>query len=495
MAKILFIQQEKFFFKENIGVMQCSSVLKQNGHQVDVALIGGDGRLTKTEKPSVLSAFVALAKEYYAAIRTQKERSEQNSARREIIDYVREYKPDIIGFSVLTINSVWTLKIADLLKRNGVRALIVAGGPHPTFFKDYINNDCIDAINIGEGEYSLLELANAVERNRDITSIENLHVKKDGRVYRNPVRPLANINELPFPDRDLYMKYEVFRKQKTYNFIATRGCFYNCTFCFIHQWNVEYKEDPNKVRLRDIDGIISEIKEFAQKTRVEKLYFSDSTLNLDKKWTVDFLTRYGKEVGLPYSLNLRPNLLDDDIAKAIAASGCETVRIGIETGNEKNRRRILGKYISDKKIYEAVDLLKKYRIKFVANVMFGLPGETLEEAMETVEMLQKIEPYLPSPQLFHPYPGLNITRKAVKDGYVTEDELKEIGNNEYEISKSVLKQRDIDSVVNLMKLSIIAVKFPVLWPLIKKLAHLKPNKIFSSAHVISSFILYWSRVH
>jgi len=374
------------------------------------------------------------------------------------------------------------LQEAPLLKDNGVRALIVAGGPHPTFFKDYINNDCIDAINIGEGEYSLLDLANAIDENREMTTIQNFYVKKEGKVHKNPLRPLVDVNKLPMPDRNLYMKYESFLTQTTYNFNVTRGCPYNCTYCFIHQWKEEYKSDANwnKMRLKAIDNAINEIKDFAKQVDLKRIYFSDSTFNLNKKWTIDFLNCYGKEIGLPYTMNVRSNLLSEEVVKAIADSGCcETVRVGIEVGNEKNRKQVLGKAISNQQIYESVDLLKKYQVKLVAFTMYGIPGETLEEAMETVEMLQKIKPYSFSSQIFHPYAGLDITENALKGGYLTEEDVLKLGKNEYKQFTSVLKQKDIDEVMNLMKLSIVAIAFPFMWPVIKKLVKLKPNKLFS----------------
>ena len=139
MAKIMFVSD----FQYNLGIMYISSVLKAHGHVRDFIL--------------------------------------STQCAENILQSIKEFHPDIIGFSVMTVDQNSTLNLATLLKKNGLEALIVAGGPHPTFFPDFIDNECIDIINIGEGEYSLLDLANAVDNHSDIRKIQNLHVKKDGK--------------------------------------------------------------------------------------------------------------------------------------------------------------------------------------------------------------------------------------------------------------------------------------------------------------------------
>ena len=107
MTKILFIQKKQLMQKENIAIMQISSVLKEHGHATDLMLINNKADLD--------------------------------------LQAVRDFKPDIIGFSVMTIDSKWTLEVAAHLKSNGIDALIVAGGPHPTFFPDFIDHEPIDS--------------------------------------------------------------------------------------------------------------------------------------------------------------------------------------------------------------------------------------------------------------------------------------------------------------------------------------------------------------
>jgi len=447
MAKIMFVNDLEV---ENIGIMHISSVLKAHGHVCDLIF--------------------------------------SNQGAENLLQSIKEFHPDIIGFSVMTINQNSTLKLATLLKKNGVEALIIAGGPHPTFFPDFIDNEGIDIINIGEGEYSLLDLANAVDNHSDIRGIQNFHVKKDGKIYKNPLRPLVNIEELPDPDIDIFLKYDAMKYKGVYRFIVSRGCPYGCSFCFNHQWNNLYKEcgNQNVIRLKSVEKCMHEIEEFAKKIELKFVGFMDSTFNLDKKWLLKFLECYSKRIGIPFSVNLRANLVDEEIVKALAETNCcHSVRVGIEVGNEKLRREVLNKNISNNSIYNMAALLEKYKISLLAYIMFGLPDETVADAFETIEMMQKIQPDIIYAMVFLPFPGLNITKYAIKKGYITEKDLLKLGESKYRRYNSILQQSDINTVMNIHKLHMVLTRFPFLSPFIKKLVRLKPNPIFNFIYAIS----------
>jgi anaerobic magnesium-protoporphyrin IX monomethyl ester cyclase len=446
MAKIMFVSD----FHYNLGIMHISSVLKAHGHVCDFIL--------------------------------STQRAE------DILQSIKEFHPDIIGFSVMTVDQNSTLNLAPLLRKNGVDALIIAGGPHPTFFPDFIHNEGIDIINIGEGEYSLLDLANAVDNQLDIRGIQNLHVKKDGKIYKNPLRPLVNLDDLPNPDIDLLLKYGAMKYNGNYTFIVSRGCPYNCSFCFNHKWNKLYKEcgKQNVIRLKSVEKCMQEFEEFAKKIELKSVSFSDSTFNLDKKWLLKFLEAYGKRIGIPFSVNLRADLVDEEIVKAVAETNCcHAVRSGIETGNEKLRREVLNKNISNNSIYNMAALLEKYKIPFFAYFMFGLPGETVADAFETIEMMQKIQPDFYNAIVFKPFPGMNITKYAIQKGYITEKDLVKLGERKYRYYHSILQQSDINTVMNIHKLHMVLTRFQFLSPFIKKLVRLKPNPIFYFIYAIS----------
>lgn len=461
MAKVLFVQKfdfnERFHHIEKIGIAQISSVLKENGHECKLVLT-----------------------EY-----THK-----------IIDFIKIYRPDIIAFSITTPEVFSYLKIASKIKKSGINSLIVVGGPHPTFNTDIIENKYIDIINIGEGEYSMLDLANALDEKKDYTKIKNFFVKKNGRIYKNKLRPLVDVDELPPPDRDIYLNYKIFKNQKEYVFVLSRGCPYNCNFCFVHKWKEIYHNDKNQnsIRFRSIEKSIEEIKLLSKKVKISLVVFGDSTFYIDKKWTIKFLKKYKEEIGIPFSINLRADMIDKELVETLHETKCcQSVRIGIEAGDERIRNVILNKNITNDQIYNAIDLLKKYKIKIMIYLMFGLPEETLNDAFKTVKMIQKVKPDIIRTAVFHPYPGLDLTSYSIKKGYLSENDLKNYEKESYGMFNSLLKQPEIEEVINLLKLSPIAINFPFLNPVIKKLSKFRTNIFFDIVYMsnfLKLFIMY-----
>lgn len=444
MVKVLFLQNVWYEF---LGVMQLSAVLKNNGHKCDVIL--GSGK--------------------------------------EIIKALKRQKPDLIALSVMNIQRKWAFELAKLIKTSGIKTPILAGGADPTLNPEMINYGDIDIICRGEGEEALLELANKLEEKKDITKIKNLWVKKNGKVHKNEVRPLIeNLDALPFPDRNLYNKYDFFRKKEATVFLAWRGCPYNCSFCFNHSFSKMYHKKGRFLRVRSPENIIQEIKEVNKNEKIKTVFFIDSTFNLNNDWIIKFLKEYKKEINIPFTFNVRADLISEEVIKNIAETElCANIRFAIETGNEKLRKDVLNKPITNKKIIETARLFNKYKLKVVVFNMFGLPGETLNDALETIKITSFVNPFVSSNLIFMPYPNLDITNFALNKGYVNEKDFEKLSLGKYKIYRSILKQKEIRQVSNLHKFSVIAIKFPFLLPIIKKIINLPENKIFDHVYSFS----------
>ena len=118
--------------------------------------------------------------------------------------------------------------------------------------------------------------------------------------------------------------------------------------------------------------------------------FTDSTFNSNKKWFLEFCEKYKEKIDMPWSCNLRAELVDERQAEAMKSSGIDSVRFGVESGDEDIRYNILNKgKVSDEKIIHCANLLRKYKIPYQTYNMFGLPTETYEQAWKTIKMNQK----------------------------------------------------------------------------------------------------------
>src|SRR3989338_6396736 len=216
--KVLFIQQDLF---KNYGTMLISGILKKNGHECDILI---------------------------------------DALEKDLMKEIKIINPDLIAFSISTTIYSWMKDTAKKIKSEFKKPIIV-GGPHPTFFPEVINDESVDIICVGEGEDAIIELVNKIEKGENITKIQNLWLKKDGKIYKNPIRhAIENLDSIPYADRDIYRKYSLFRDQNVDVFMSGRGCPYNCTFCFNKGYNELYKGKGKVLRRRSVPSIIDEIK-------------------------------------------------------------------------------------------------------------------------------------------------------------------------------------------------------------------------------------------
>ena len=440
MAKILFLQNLPF---EYMGPMYLSAVLKEHGHQCSLIVASEN-------------------KNYFAKI--------------------REINPDFIGFSTMTGPHNWVVKTATEIKKYFDKPVIL-GGTHPTFFPEIIYESSVDIICLGEGEETILELAEKYDKNEDIFHIKNLWIKKNGRIFKNELRPLVeDLDQLPFPDRTLYDDCKILRSVPAMKFLTGRGCPYRCSFCFNHKFNELYRGLGRIVRKRGIDNLIAEIKETKEEYDLKLIRFPDDTFTGNKQWLIEFLGRYKEKINLPFTGLARANELDEESVIGLKNSGCLNIYIGVETGNENLRNKILKKKLTNKQIINATGSLREYNVRFGTYNMFGLPGETLDLAFETIKFNHLLKPDYTINNIFQPYPKTELANVAAEQGLLNP-------NSDYLDTMnegSILKLDNINQLVNLCRFAYLAIKFPIVVPFIKVLIKLPPNRLFKLVFELSS---------
>jgi len=437
MAKFVFLQDIGYPF---LGPMSLAGVLRRHGHEVD-ALIG-----SKAE---------------------------------DFLPILTRETPQVVAFSTMTGGHHWALEIARAVKKQLPQVKTIMGGPHPTFTPDVILKDGLDIICRGEGDEAIARLANAIQANESYDQIPNLWVKKDnGEIIRNELGPLvADLDSLPNPWRDLYHRYPAVAYGHTQVFMAGRGCPFDCTFCFDHQLKEMYRGKGKFVRYRTPRSIVDEVKEVTAKIPTRSVYFNDDTLILNRKWVLEFAKLYGQEVGLPFTCLIRADLADEETIRSLAAANCRSVFFGIETGNETLRNGVLRKKVTNEQIAQTAKWLKQNRIRFRAYNILGLPGETLQDAFETVAINIRIRTDYPWASIFMPYPGTELAevgkQMGILDPAFSSDDV--LGTFH---ASSPLRIPHAREVENLHKLFQTAVLMPWTFPLIKRLVHLPPNPLF-----------------
>lgn len=444
MAKILFIQN---IWTDLLGVMGISSFLKSNGHESKI-IIEVDNK--------------------------------------KIMDEIRCFSPQIVGFSCMTGMHAWALEAAKAIKENAKNVFVVFGGPHSTLYPKTIESPVIDGICLGEGEYPVCELANAIDNKTSYTEIPNLWVKNNKAIFRNETRPLiGDLDKLPFPDRAHYKRYNYLRKNTMAFFMAGRGCPYDCAFCFNR--SISKMQQGKYIRHRSPRNLIGEIAEYRREYPLKRIHFHDDTFILDKNWLFDFLSIYRDQVRIPFCCCIRADLVNEEIIRTLKDSYCDLVSFGIEHGNEAIRKNLLKKNVTNQQIINTAHLLKKYKIGFKTFNMIGLPTETLEDAYETVTLNQKIQPDYPWCSIFTPYPGTDLGNFAIKNNFVAQDfDVDKIPQSYLE--KSLIIQGNISQLVNLQKFFYAAVKLPFFFPMIKKISKLPFSGFYNI--MFAMFYLY-----
>ncbi len=325
---------------------------------------------------------------------------------KELIKAIFEESPDIVGFTAATNAFPYVKQMAIWLKRH-FNFPIICGGIHPTLAPESsVNEEGIDIICIGEGEGALVDLCNKMEMGEDITSIPNLWVKKDGQVFKNLPRPLIeNLDSLPFQDRGIF-DYENLTESKNgvARVMVSRGCPYDCTYCCSSQMRKVYENKGKYVRFHSVDRVLAEMEQMIKTYPfIEFLLFHDDILPLKMDWLRQFAEEYPKRIGLPFRCNCRPDLLNEERAKLLRHAGCAKVNIGVESGNEYIRIKVLNRNIAQNQIIHAFALCKKEGIVTHAYNMVGLPFENLSSILDTIKLNAKIQPDMTRPSIFYPY--------------------------------------------------------------------------------------------
>lgn len=442
MANFLFVQDILFDY---FGPMYVSAILKSKGHSCDLLVLA--------EEKNIFSKIAAINPQALLI-------STMTGPHKTYLQFIREFKKQF-------------------------RIPVVMGGPHATFFPEVLHSPEIDYLCVGEGEGFIADFADAIMSGKHLTDIPNLGYKRKGKIVYNPVRNLiADLDSILFPDRELYYRrYPKLAQYPTKRFFGTRGCPYKCTFCFNHAYILTYAGKGIYIRRRSAKNIIAEILEVHMKYPIQTVRFPDDSFTINKSWLLEFLSLYKEKIPLPFTCLTRGNELDDEVVAALKEANCINVFFGIETGNEKYRNEVLSKALSNRDIIKAAKNLRKYKISFGTYNMIGLPGETLDDAFNTIRLNAKIKSQLPTCTILQPYPKTAIANYATLHGYLRADYTAD--DFSFMSSGSILKLPFINELVNLNSFFLTAVRFPSLIPVIKILIKLPPNPLFRALSFIS----------
>jgi anaerobic magnesium-protoporphyrin IX monomethyl ester cyclase len=349
------------------------------------------------------------------------------------------FQPDLIGFSLVTNQYSHGREIAGELKKHFPDVPIIAGGVHVTMAPREVLDDCpaIDYACVGEGEDALAELVDALEKGGPTDNIANIWTRRDGRIVSNPVRPFPEIAGLPPKDYDIFdFQRMIDAKNGWVGLMASRGCPFRCSYCFNHKIVKLYEaetglsgRDLGYIRRHPVDDIISEIDYLLTNyDRITTFIFDDDLFTHNRDYVLEFCQKYKEKFDVPFIVNGHVRVFDDEIADALKQGGCWMVKFGLESGSRRIREEVMHRRMSNGQMSDAFAAAHRAGLETSAFVMFGLPHETRDEIMETIQLLADIKPTRYRWAIFFPFIGTDAYQIARDAGIVDLDRMQQLSN-------------------------------------------------------------------
>lgn len=390
-----------------LGLVTVGTVLRDAGHEVVVY------DADYNERPRVMD--YARLPEYYPGYLAGF-RDSAHPVWQEVRRTVGQFRPDLIGISIWTAYAASAFHVARMCKDVDPACPVVAGGPHATVKAEEILRICpaIDYVVRGEGETAMLELAEGIARaGRGLEAIEGLSFRRGASIAHNPARErLRNLDEIPLPDRTLLMNKGTYSSEDMGLIMTSRGCPFSCSFC---------ATDSRHVRYRSVERVLEEIRQVKARYGTTQFSFKDDSFTVDRKRVgrfCDALEDEGLHVG--WECNTRVDLVTEEMLTHMKKAGCNSVKVGIESGSERALER-MNKGITLDQARAAAALFRKVGIHWTGYFLMGIPGETLEEVYRTLDFMYEIRPDFASIGVYEPFPGTSLFEEGLQRGLVKPD--------------------------------------------------------------------------
>ncbi len=354
-------------------------------------------------------------------------RIKTNMSQEEFFAELEERKPDIIAFNATSNNFNIAAKYSGWIKEFNSGTLTVCGGVHATLNpEEALLNSKFDIVIKGDGEVPFERVIEEWKTAHRIPKEAGVwYLDGSGNVVDGGMAVVDNIDSLPYMDWNLfdYMNLTDPCNSGIGGLMVSRGCPYKCTYCCNASIFKDYSEKGYQyVRFMSPDRAVAEIKNFVKLfPRLTTLYFDDDILPLKKSWFLEFAEKYKMEVGLPYWCNIRPNLISEEIVLALKDSGCIRVGIGIESGNENLRYKIMKRDYTDADLRMAFSVVKKHGLFIYTFNMVGLPHEGKSELLDTIRLNTELGADLLQVCVFYPYKKTELHDLCIREGLIRED--------------------------------------------------------------------------
>lgn len=350
----------------------------------------------------------------------------------ELEGYLRQRSYDVIGVSAMTFTLIDAYKTVEAIERCVPRAKVVIGGTHVHLFPDEtIALRGVDYAFMGEAEFSFLEFLSQLANAGDMSNVSGLVYRgTQGKVSKNSFTPVKNLNDIPFPERNildirLYNSL-LSRGSLSTTIISSRGCPFKCAFC-----DRPLSPVTSHFRPRDAKNVLDEVSECLE-LGIKDFLFYDDTFTVNRKRVLEICEEIlARKLKFRWDIRTRVDTVDKEMLEALKRAGCAAIHYGVEAGNDRILK-LIKKGFTVRKVREVFELTKKIGIETLAYFMIGLPSERTADIQDSFQLAKDLKPDYAHFTVFSPYPGTELYHLALEKGLFKTDIWREFSRNPVE---------------------------------------------------------------
>jgi len=326
-----------------------------------------------------------------------------------LLSHIKTAKPSVVGFSALSTSMLSVKKLAMAIRKMADGTKIILGNIEASYFSDEILKDgWADIVVRDEGEIAMLEICQCIEQKKGLDDIKGISFKRDEEIIHNPDRELfGDLDALPLPawhllNLDDYTEFPLAgtAMARTLPIAASRGCAYCCYYC-------SQDKNYNKIRFRDLKRVVDEMEYFNGKFKIKFFGFNDAYFPNDEESGLQFcelVIKRNLQKKCKWCTETRVDKVTPRLLKAMKEAGVHLVMYGIEVGNPEILKSLnKGTTLEEARI--ALKETRKVGIMSLGFFILGLPGETKETCIETIDFARELKCDIAKFNLAIPYPN------------------------------------------------------------------------------------------